>query len=481
MHSILLQRKKDALAQLYTGDSIAFRNYLESNQLKIKGQWREAGDKLMKCAEAYYSLKMMLETATLYYDAAECFLRVDKSEALAALRKSVKAYCDIGRFDIAGRIERRIADLHYRILHWEDAYTNYKKAADFFSGDRDLEQSDLCLDRAAECAVQIGKYEEAREMFETIAKSCVNSNLRRFQASKRLLKAIFCLMGKYIYIDDEEPILVTTKKRMKAAKKAAEDKKKEENTNNNTVISPTGGGSVDAMSSLTPRNSFRSDDGNSSIATADVGRHPGGGTSIPPPPPAQKQEPPSKTSFSEADRGRSSLSLDGGSVDNSVTTKTSFQDTETDAGGGTAGNKSLNALSFMGLAEEQIHAKLPRDAVYYHHLPKKYVFEMSETVKLKYTDIEDTMNYYKSIDCLWSCSKEYFFLYNLLKFRKESNYFDFIDHLYHWNNIHPFDDISLILLKMPVQELEKERENKKIAKLNVEVNNAIKTQRQSVF
>jgi hypothetical protein len=456
MQSILFQKKKNALAALYTGDSVAFRNYLESLQLRIKGQWREAGDTLIKCAESYYALKMMIETATLYYDAAECYLRVDKSEALLALKKSVKAYCDIVRFDVAGTIERKIAEIHYRILHWEDAYNHFKKSADFFSGDRDLDQSDRCLDYAAECAIQIGKYEEARQIYEAIAKSCVNTNLRRFQSTKKLLKAIFCMMGKSVFIEDEIPIVVSKKKK----KDKDKDKKNKSQTQETTTAAPpvaaiTAGGSVEGgMSSVTSRTSIEDD--NSSINTAET-KPPG----VPPAPV------PEKTSINLGDNNST--------VDHSSNTaKTSYTQNDGD-------QQTLNALSFMGMEEQQIQAKLPKDATYYHHLPKEFKFQMQETVRMKYTEIADVIVSYEYFDSFWKCSKERYFLDNLMKFREESNYFDFIDHLYYWNNVYPLDEVSLILLKIPVQELEKERENSKIARLNVEVNNAIRGLRQTTF
>lgn len=466
MQGILFQKKKQALASLYTGDSVAFRFYLESIQLRIHGKWREAGDKLVKCADFYASLKMFLETATIYSEAAECYIKVDKSEALLSLRKSIKAYCDIGRFDIAGKIERRIAFMHYRILHWDDALLHFKKASDFFSGDRDLEQSDRCLDKAAECAIQIGNFDEARMIYENIAKSYINTNLRRFQAPQKLMKAIFCMFGKAIIIEDEVPISIT--------KKGKSEKKKNKPGSNslpapsNDAKAPHGEGSVvtGGMSSVTSRTSIRSEDDNSSIQTLETRN------SVNLSNPAPPQQPVSEGSLDN----RQSINTVN-TENSSQTGKTSFQDSLENEEAG----KPVSSLSFIGMSEDQIHAKLPRDAILNHSLPKEYKYQMSESVKLKYGEIEDRLDFYNTVDFSWKNSKECFFIKNLLKSRKESKYFDFIDHLYYWNNVHPLDDVSLILLKFPVLELEKERENTKITKLNIEVNNAIRTQRPTVF
>eukprot|EP01040_Poterioochromonas_malhamensis_P001488 gene1488-1576_t len=480
MKGILLQKKKEALAALYTGDSIAFSYYLDSVKLKIQGQWREAGDKLVKSAEFYYNIKMLIESATIYYEAGDCYLKVDKSEAIQSFRRSVKAYCDIGRFDIAGRIERKIGYIHYRIMHWEDAYSHFRKASDFFSGDRDLDQSDLCLEKAAECAVYLNNYTDAQGIYEIIAKSCINTNLRRFQSCRKLLKAIFCMFGKYVPIEDEIPLIVNGKGGIQKHL----DKLKEQQQQNPVLgsIETTGPGN----SSLTTRNSIRSDDDNSSIRTAET-RHdnfpPTTGANLPPlgsPAPTTNGNTVATTPGAASTPGGGpapAISINSiASDDQSTQTKTSYAESFQPQG-----KKSMSALSFQGMKQDQIIKKLPDDAKYHHGLPRQWQYNMPEILKLKYDEIEERCEYYCIIDYLFKCSKEYFFIKNLLKYRRECNYFEFIDHIYYWNNIYPLDEISLILLKYSILEMQKESENHKIAKLNIEVNNAIRNRRNKNF
>lgn len=99
--------KKKSIHSLFTNDALATRLYKESVDLRIKGKWRDAGDKVVKCAEMHTVLRMSLEAATLYTEAAECYLKIDKGEALNTYRLSIKLYCDLGRFDIAGKHRKR--------------------------------------------------------------------------------------------------------------------------------------------------------------------------------------------------------------------------------------------------------------------------------------------------------------------------------------------------------------------------------------
>ena len=190
-----MAQRKNKLSLVFTNDIIAAKLYRDSVELRIKGAWRDAGDWLVKCGELYTHIKLVLEAACFYTEAAECYMRVDKGEALSAYQKSVKMYCDIGRFDIGGKLEQRIAYINLYARHWEDAALHFRKAANFLSGDKLLDQSDHCIQKSAECLIQIGEYREASQLYQMVARSCVNSNLRRFNALDHLLMAMLCLLA----------------------------------------------------------------------------------------------------------------------------------------------------------------------------------------------------------------------------------------------------------------------------------------------
>lgn len=75
----------------------------------------------MKSAEAYEKLKMKLVAACIYVEAAETFIKIDKSDAMKAYKKASTLFCDLSRFDLAGKIERKIAEICFDICYWEEA------------------------------------------------------------------------------------------------------------------------------------------------------------------------------------------------------------------------------------------------------------------------------------------------------------------------------------------------------------------------
>ena len=68
---------------------------------------------------------------------------------------------------------------------------------------------------------------------------------------------------------------------------------------------------------------------------------------------------------------------------------------------------------------------------------------------------------YYQIDFMWKNSVQRKFCRNLLAARLKCDRHDFIDHVYHYHNIRPIEQIFLILLKIPMEEIPHELEVKK--------------------
>jgi hypothetical protein len=172
---------------------------------KACSKWRYAADILVKLAELYAKQKMIAEAAAIFTDAAETFAKVDKNESIMCYRKAIAYYCDLGRFDVAGRMERKIAYVHFISKHWHESAIHYKNAGNFLSGEMLLDQSDYCFEKCVQCLIMVDKLQDARDMLEIIAASCVQTNLRRFHARDYLMRAVFCELGKPMIMVDAEP------------------------------------------------------------------------------------------------------------------------------------------------------------------------------------------------------------------------------------------------------------------------------------
>lgn len=182
--------KYDEAAWFFYRSSLAFRQC---------GRWRDAGDNLLRCGWSYSRLKqthMQMVGAAMYCEAGDTFLKVDVSESIEAFKAASKLYADSGNLHLAGVLEKRIAHFHQADKFWEEAATHFLRAGRFMASEVHRDQSDQCFENAAHCYMELGEQlEDAAFIYETLADSCVRTNLRRFQARDYLFKAALCLIG----------------------------------------------------------------------------------------------------------------------------------------------------------------------------------------------------------------------------------------------------------------------------------------------
>ena len=178
----------------------------EFRSLAKMSKWRDAADELVNIAKRFstYPLKLTLHSAGFYAQAAELYEAVDMMEAARAFESASRIYSDLGYFNISGRLEGRIAQIHYMNKHWEEAASHFRKAANFLAGEKLLDQSDRFLEMTAKCVIRMNNFAEASKLYFAIAKSCARTNLRMFNARDHLLKAIIYLFGLPVDVRVEE-------------------------------------------------------------------------------------------------------------------------------------------------------------------------------------------------------------------------------------------------------------------------------------
>lgn len=200
--------------------------YRKSIKFKKLGKWRDAANSDKMCAKLLKQLKKPLEAATMFTEAGFGYLKIDKTEALASLNDAIIIYCDHGRFDVAARLERKVADIQYINKHWEEAALHFRKAANFLSGEQMFDQCDSCLELAAYCFVEMKEYQKAAFTYVTIAQGCVQSNLRSFNARDFLFKAILALLAAPVLVMD--PLSVDAGTKGKSSDKPSMTRKEKE-------------------------------------------------------------------------------------------------------------------------------------------------------------------------------------------------------------------------------------------------------------
>ena len=126
---------------------------------RIGEKWQEACDADSKAADIQLRMGCPEEAATYSAEAADIIERVNPADAIVFYRNSISLLCEVGRFGTAGRIQKKLAEMYETDRNFDDAIDQYRQASDYFLGDNEVAQSDLCL-------LKVAYYQGLMEEFE---------------------------------------------------------------------------------------------------------------------------------------------------------------------------------------------------------------------------------------------------------------------------------------------------------------------------
>jgi len=108
------------------------------------------------------------------------------------LKKSVELFTGEGRFAIAAKHQKEIAEVYEAELDYEKSIEAYQTAADYFEGESSTSQANTCLLKVAQYSAQLENFQKAIELYEQVAKASLDNNLLKWGAKEHLHRAILC-------------------------------------------------------------------------------------------------------------------------------------------------------------------------------------------------------------------------------------------------------------------------------------------------
>lgn len=190
------ERKNEDAAELYTK---------AANAYKVGGWHDDAGDAYCKSAELYKILKNLGEASKALSDAGACYKKggVNISRAIECWSDAVTLLCDAGRLNMAAKLSKEIGDaLEGNVGEGEEsnndsikaAIASYQQAADLFEMENAKSQSSGCLQKIAElssAALNPPDLLKAAELYESLGRGCLESNLLKYNAKGHFLNGEF--------------------------------------------------------------------------------------------------------------------------------------------------------------------------------------------------------------------------------------------------------------------------------------------------
>jgi len=148
----------------------------------------------VKAAECNIKAKSKHEAATNYINAANCFKKNNFADAVNCYKTAIELYTDEGRFSIAAKHQKELAELYEGEMDYENAIENYQTAAEFYEGENSSSAANSCLLKVAQYSAQLEKYDKAIEVYEEVARKSLDNNLMKWSVKDYFFRAILCYL-----------------------------------------------------------------------------------------------------------------------------------------------------------------------------------------------------------------------------------------------------------------------------------------------
>jgi len=162
------------------------------NIYKMQKKVNEAAECYMRAASCYLTAKSGHDAANSFMNAANVYRKTNPLEAVKCLEKCGEFYAQEGRWSMAAKNMKEIAEIYEKEAQIDKALAAYEKAAEYYEGDNAPSSADGCLTQVALLAAQDGKYGHAVKIYDQLATSCLDSKLRQFNFRDFAFRAVLC-------------------------------------------------------------------------------------------------------------------------------------------------------------------------------------------------------------------------------------------------------------------------------------------------
>jgi len=177
-----------------------------ANLYKMAKMWDKAGQAYSRAAECHLKLQSKHEAASNYINAANAYKKSNITEAALCLKQAIEFYTDEGRFSIAAKHQKELAELYESESDLENAIASYQLAADYYEGEGSSSSANQCLLKVALFSAQLERYDKAIELYEQVAASSVDNNLIKWSVKEYFLRAGLCHLAKGDVVSTERAL-----------------------------------------------------------------------------------------------------------------------------------------------------------------------------------------------------------------------------------------------------------------------------------
>jgi len=184
---------------LFGGGSTKYEDASEfytkaANLYKMAKKWDKAGSAFVKAAECSVKIPSKHEAASNYINAANCYKNTNVADAVNCYKTGIEFFTDEGRFSIAAKHQKEVAELYEKESEFENAIENYQTAAEYYEGENSSSAAIQCMVKVAQFAAQLEKYDKAIEVYEDVARKSLDNSLLKWSVKDYFFRAILCYL-----------------------------------------------------------------------------------------------------------------------------------------------------------------------------------------------------------------------------------------------------------------------------------------------
>lgn len=168
-----------------------------ANKFKAAKNYAEAGKCFVEAGSCMLKVGSKFDAAQHFLSGAQAYKKVeppDLTQAVYLLTKAVDLNIDQGRFHIAAKHQKEIAEIYEGEGDLKNAISAYNKAAEWFEGEDSKSSATACKLKVALFSAQLEDYLTAYTIYEQVASASLDNNLTRWSVKEYFFKAGLCYL-----------------------------------------------------------------------------------------------------------------------------------------------------------------------------------------------------------------------------------------------------------------------------------------------
>ena len=156
----------------------------------------EASEAYLAAADCHRLAGDSFEQTQSTINAGAVLKKVNPKRAAELLMEGTKSLVADGHFSAAAKHQQDAGEMFEAEGDAETAMDCLKTAAEYYEMENQTSRANACKLKVAQLAANSGKYDEAVEIYENVARAAMDNNLLKFSVRNYLFHAFLCVLAK---------------------------------------------------------------------------------------------------------------------------------------------------------------------------------------------------------------------------------------------------------------------------------------------